>query len=151
MAKLSVEVSDMIGAPADKVYAVLRDYRDGHPNVLPKEHFRDFEVESGGKGEGTIIRFKSVAAGREIPMRMRVSEPEPGRVLAEHDLAPDSDMVTRFVLTPAGGGKTRLKIASEWTPPGGLAGLVQRLFYPRTMRTIYTRELRQIAEYMRGR
>src|SRR5687768_3110366 len=107
MAKVSVEASEIVEAPADRIYAVLSDYCEGHPNVLPKEHFRDFVVESGGRGEGTVIRFKSVSGGRETSMRMRVSEPEPGRVLEEHDLTPGSDMVTRFVLTPAGGGKTR--------------------------------------------
>jgi uncharacterized membrane protein len=148
MATVSVEVARMVDAPADKIYAVLSDYKEGHPRILPKEHFRDLEVEKGGRGEGTQYRFKMVSGGRETSMRMRVSEPEPGRVLEEHDLTPGSDMTTRFMLTPAGGGKTRLKITTDWTAPGGLAGLVQRLFYPPALRRIYAKELRRIGEYM---
>ena len=148
MATVSVEVSDIIDAPADRIYAVLSDYKVGHQSILPKEHFRDFEVERGGRGEGTVIRFKMVSGGRETPMRMEVSEPAPGRVLAERDLTPGSDLVTHSTLTPAGGGKTRLKISTEWTAPTGLAGLVQRLLYPLAMRRIYAKEMRKIAEYV---
>ncbi len=151
MSKVSVEVSDIIDAPAGKVYEVLADYKVGHQRILPGEHFSDFVVESGGKGAGTLIRFNMVSGGRKTPMRMRVSEPHPGRMLAERDLTPGSDLVTHSSVTPAGGGKSRVKIATEWTVPGGLTGLMQRLFYPPAMRRIYRKELRQIAEYMRGK
>ena len=150
MAKLSAEASDMIDAPADKIYAVLRDYNVEHPRILPKEHFRDFVVESGGQGEGTVYHFNMVSGGRKTPTRMAVSEPEPGRVLVERSLAPGSDLVTHFILTPAGGGKTRLKITTDWTASRGLMGLVERLLYPPTLRRIYKKELRQIQDYMRG-
>ena len=148
MSKVLVEVSEIIDAPADKIYGVLADYKVGHQRILPKEHFHDFEVESGGQGEATVFRFSMVSGGRETPMRMRVSEPEPGRMLEEHDLTPGSDLVTHSSVTPEGGGKTRLKITTEWTAPGGAAGLVQRLLYPLAMRRIYAKELRKIAEYV---
>ena len=121
MAKVYVEVSDMIDAPAERVYAVLADYKVGHQRILPREHFRDFVVEKGGKGEGTVIRFNLVSGGRATPMRMQVSEPQPGRMLEERDLTPGSDLVTHSSVTPAG-GKSRVKIATEWTAPGGHTG-----------------------------
>jgi uncharacterized membrane protein len=151
MSKVSVEVSDIIDAPAGKVYEVLADYKVGHQRILPGEHFSDFVVESGGKGAGTVIRFNMVSGGRKTPMRMRVSEPHPGRMLAERDLTPGSDLVTHSSVTPAGGGKSRVKIATEWTVPGGLTGLMQRLLYPLAMRRIYRKELHRLAEYMRGK
>ena len=43
--------------PTETVYGYLADMREHHPRFLPSS-FSDFEVESGGVGQGTIIRFK---------------------------------------------------------------------------------------------
>ncbi len=60
MTKVHAEASHVIDAPAQQIYDVLADYENGHPNILPKEHFSDLVIESGGKGNGTIIRFKMI-------------------------------------------------------------------------------------------
>jgi hypothetical protein len=135
-----------IDAPAARVYALLADYHAGHPRILPPKFFKEMRVEEGGTGAGTLIHLRMRGLGRERVMRMRVSEPEPGRVLAERDL--DSDAVTTFRVKADGEG-TRVTIAVEWTPAGGLAGLTERWMAPRLLRRVFTEELRLLAEVLR--
>ena len=84
MARNVVSAEAMVDAPADRVYLYLADMRDHHPRFLPPA-FSDFQVESGGVGAGTVTRFKITAGGRTRDYRMKVAEPEPGRVLTESD------------------------------------------------------------------
>ena len=86
-------------APADVVYRYVADMREHHPHFLPPA-FSDFRVESGGVGTGTITRFKMTAGGRTREYRMKVAEPEPGRVLTVSDA--DSSAVTTFTVSPTG-------------------------------------------------
>ena len=80
------------------MYRILADYRDGHPRILPRPPFVDLEVERGGVGAGTIIRFRMKSFGRIRNVRAEIAEPEPGRILLETDL--DTEAVTRFVVEP---------------------------------------------------
>ena len=48
----------------------------------------------------TITRFKMTAGGRTREYRMKVAEPEPGRILTESDT--DSSAVTTFTVSPQG-------------------------------------------------
>ena len=50
MSKVYIEVEGVIDAPAQEVYDIIADYENGHPHILPKEHFSDLTVEEGGKG-----------------------------------------------------------------------------------------------------
>src|SRR6476469_8995545 len=118
MARIRVAAAAVIDAPADVIYEIISDYKNGHPIILTKENFRDLVVEEGGKGEGTVIRFVTRAGGQDRHFHARVAEPEPGRVLKEHDL--DSDLVTTFTLTPLGENQTRVQIATEQSPSKGL-------------------------------
>ncbi|MEA2572905.1 MAG: hypothetical protein QOH93_203 [Chloroflexia bacterium] len=149
MSKVYVEVEGMIDAPAQEVYDIISDYEHGHPHILPKEHFSDLVVEEGGKGAGTIIRFRNKAGGVERSYRMRISEPEPGHVLVEKDTN-GTDLATTFTVTSVDGSKSGVRISTEWTASDGVQGLVERLFAPRMLRPVYKKELRQLAEYARG-
>jgi hypothetical protein len=146
MAKVQVEESATIDAAPGKVYGIIADYREGHPRILPGEYFSDLVVVAGGVGAGTVITFTQKAAGRETKYRMRVEEPEPGRVLVERDLKPGSDITTTFTVAPADGGKSRVTISTEWTASKGIRGLVERLGAPGILRTIYREELRKLQE-----
>ena len=149
MKPIVVEASDVIQAPAAKVYAVLADYREGHPAILPKPYFRDLTVEKGGRGAGTVIRVNMEVMGLEQRYHMAVSEPEPGRVLVERDAA--AGVTTTFTVSPLNGGSRSLvTIATESRPSPGLRGLVERLINPSVARRIYKQELKQLAEYMRS-
>lgn len=134
-----------VGAPAETVYHYLADMRDHHPHFLPPA-FSDFQVESGGVGTGTITRFKITAGGRTREYRMKVAEPEPGRVLTESDM--NSSAVTTFTVSPQGDA-SRVRISTAWDGASGIGGVLERIFAPRVLRAIYTDELRRLDAYAR--
>jgi hypothetical protein len=63
-----VRASAEVKAPAEKVHAIIADYRNGHPQIVPRPPFGRIEVEQGGFGGGTIIHFQMRVA---IFVRMR--------------------------------------------------------------------------------
>lgn len=147
MGQINVSAERTVDAPAATVYGYLADMREHHPKFLPPS-FSDFEVESGGVGEGTITRFKLTAGRRTREYRMRVGEPEPGRVLTEADT--NSSLVTTFTVTPEG-ERSRVRISTTWDGAGGIGGFFERTFAPRAMRTLYADELERLNAYARER
>lgn len=146
MATILVSAERTVDAPADAVYGYIADMREHHPQFLPSA-FSDFQVESGGVGEGTITRFTVTAGGRARQYRMKVAEPEPGRVLTESDTG--SSLVTTTTVTPQG-GRSLVRMSTTWTGAGGIGGFFERLFAPRAMRGIYTDELERLDSYARA-
>jgi uncharacterized protein YndB with AHSA1/START domain len=145
MARNVASAEATVDAPVDTVYRYLADMRDHHPHFLPPA-FSDFEVESGGVGAGTVTRFKLTAGGRIREYRMKVAEPEPGRVLTESDM--NSSAVTTFTVSP-GGGASLVRISTAWDGAGGIGGVFERMFAPRVLRAIYADELRRLDAYAR--
>ncbi|HEX5506193.1 MAG TPA: SRPBCC family protein [Thermomicrobiales bacterium] len=145
MAEISVAAEGPVGAPAERVYGYLADYRQHHPRFLPPA-FSDFQVDEGGIGAGTVFRCRFMAGGRTRNFHMRVTEPEPGRVLAESDTA--SALVTTFTVTPEG-DTCRVRIATTWPGAGGVGGFFERLFAPRALQRIYADELGRLDRYAR--
>lgn len=133
------EARAVIAAPADRVYAILSDYRDSHPQILPRSFFTGLEVESGGQGAGTVVRVRARMLGVERELRMAVSEPEPGRVLSERDI--NSDLVTTFTVIPQGHAACEVIINTLWTSQRGMAGAIERWIVPRMFRRVYRQEL----------
>jgi hypothetical protein len=86
------------------------------------------------------------AGGRARSFRMRVEEPEPGRVLTESDER--SSMVTTWVVSPEGPG-CRVRLETRWRGAGGVGGLFERLFAPRVLRRLYAEELERLDRYAR--
>src|SRR5215468_12073416 len=86
-----------IDAPADEIYRYLADLQL-HSRFLPPP-FYDFQVEEGGVGTGSVVRFKINFAGGVREFRMLVTEPEPGRTLIQADTS-GSGLVTTFTVTP---------------------------------------------------
>jgi polyketide cyclase/dehydrase/lipid transport protein len=146
MAKIVVSAERVVDAPADAVYRYVADMRDHHPRFLPPA-FSDFRVESGGAGAGTITRFTVTAGGRSREYRMKVDEPEPGRVLTESDTA--SSLVTTTTVAPRDGASL-VRISTSWDGAGGVGGFFERMFAPRAMRAIYTDELERLNAYARA-
>jgi uncharacterized protein YndB with AHSA1/START domain len=145
MAKIVVSAERVVDASAEAVYRYVADMREHHPRFLPPA-FSDFQVESGGTGAGTITRFKVTAGGRTRDYRMKVDEPEPGRVLTESDTA--SSMVTTTTVTPRDGASL-VQISTSWNGAGGIGGFFERRFAPKAMRAIYTDELERLNTYAR--
>ena len=139
MPEIRVSASSIVSAPAPVVYGILADYREGHPAILPRRYFDGLEVESGGLGAGTRIRFRVRAFGAVRSVRADVSEPVPGRELVETDLA--TGAATRFLVEPVSDGRaSRVTFETSWTRPG-LGGWAERWLAPRYLRKVYRAEL----------
>jgi hypothetical protein len=150
MSRGYVEAAAIIPAPPETVYGIIADYRDGHPHILPEPYFSNLEVEQGGIGAGTIMTFKIRIFGVEHAARQIVSEPEPGRVLVEKSMK--DDLVTTFTVTPANGGQqSHLKIETDWAPRPGLSGWIEKQVTRWALRSIYVKELRQLAAYVQNK
>jgi ribosome-associated toxin RatA of RatAB toxin-antitoxin module len=145
MAKIEVVEESTVGAPADVVYRCIADHEQ-HREFLPPA-FSDFEIESGGVGAGTVTSFKVKTGGGSRSFRMRVEEPEPGRVMTESDM--ESDLVTTWTVTPDGEA-CRVRIATIWEAKG-IVGFLERLMAPRAMRNLYAEELELLDAYARER
>ena len=129
MARNVASAEATVDAPADTVYSYIADMREHHPRFLPPA-FSDFQVESGGVGADTVTRFKMTAGGRTREYRMKITEPEPGRVLAESDL--NSTAVTTFMVSPQDGASL-VRISTAWDGARGIGGLFERIFAPRVL------------------
>ena len=141
------EASDIINAPPERVYAIIADYHEGHPAILPARYFTDLTVTEGGQGEGTALTVHMNVFGVKALFDLVVSEPEPGRVLVEEDKS--AGLVTTFTLEPIDGGEqTRLTISTDARASSGLRGLMERLANPVLMRKIYREELQQLAQFV---
>ncbi len=145
MARMQVSAERTVDALADTVYGYIADMREHHPHFLPPA-FSDFQVESGGVGAGTVMRYKLTVGGRTSEHRVTVAEPEPGRVLTESD--PASNAVTTFSVVPEGGA-SRVQIHSAWDGAGGIGGALEWMFAPRMLRAIITDELGRLDAYAR--
>ena len=133
-----VKASARVAAPADVVYGIIADYRNGHPHILPKPYFEWLEVEQGGHGGGTVIRFQMRVLGQTRVLRAVVTEPEPGRVLVETDTG--GGPVTTFTVEPEESG-SHVTFSTELTSAGGPLGVLERFVLKRILRRIYAREL----------
>jgi hypothetical protein len=146
MAEVRVEASAHVQAPPDVVYRCIADYRQHHHNFLPPA-FSNFRVEEGGYGAGTIISFTGTTAGRTRKFKMQVTEPDPGRDLVERDTL--SSMETHFIVAPEGDG-ARVTFRTRWDGAPGIAGIMERLFAPLAIRSVYRDELTRLDMYARG-
>ena len=139
-----VEESAVIEAPAARIYAILADYHVGHPSILPARYFTATTVTQGGRGAGTEITVTMNVYGSKATYQMKVSEPEPGRVLQEEDVA--AGIVTTFMVDALNDAQARVTIATTTRNSPGLKGWVEKLTTPSIMRRIYREELAQIAD-----
>ena len=151
MAQIKAMVAAILDAHPEDVYATIADYRQGHPNILPKEIY-DLQVEQGGYGAGTIIRFKSRILGVEQSLHHRVSEPEPGRVLVEQDIDSVQQEINTFTVTPLEQGKkSRVEITTTMNASPGLKGFVERLVFLLVLPPIYYKELKLLEAVVQKR
>jgi glucose/arabinose dehydrogenase len=143
MAAHQISASALIQAPPQDLYAIIADYRHGHPQILPKPPFVSLAVEQGGTGSGTVIRVQMRVLGRLQSFRSVVTEPEPGRVLVETN---DNGYVTTFTVEPrADGQQAYVTITTEMAGRKGVLGALERRFVTRLLRPVYVKELDQLA------
>jgi len=84
--------------------------------------------------------------GRTTEYRVRVGEPQPGRVLIES--APANCMLTTFTVDAWPVRASRVRIETTWYARG-LRGVVERLLAPRMLARVYAEELRLLDRYAR--
>ena len=138
--------SKIIRAPIDEIYKILADYRDGHPHILPRNYFLSLDVEEGGFGEGTIVRFQMRLLGQTQTFRALITEPQPGRTLLETDI--DSGVVTRFSISPANSQDlAEVTISTELKGLGLVAGLMAKTM----LQKVYHEELDLLARHVESR
>ena len=140
----TVSVSAQIPAAPTRVYAILANYIDEHPRILPPE-FSGLVVEQGGIGAGTIIRFEMRVLGRTQNYRAIITEPEPGRVLVEKYLEPDGTVTTFIVDSEANGAQSRVTFSTAMPVKSGFAGKIERFVSTRLLRPIFIRELQLLS------
>lgn len=145
MGQIKVKAEAVLDARPEDVFATIADYRKGHPSILPKESLYDLQVEEGGYGAGTIMRFKSRVLGVEQSFYQRVSEPDPGRIIVEQDIELGQNFVTTFRVNPVEEGqKSHVEISTTLNASPGIKGFVERVvisfFNPR----IYRKELKML-------
>jgi ribosome-associated toxin RatA of RatAB toxin-antitoxin module len=145
VSEVYVMAEGLVAAPADRVYELIADHREHHPKFLPS-NFSNYEIERGGVGAGTITTFTITAGRRSRNYRMRIDEPEPGRVLTESDTT--SSLVTTWTVTPEG-DQARVRIETRWEGAKGAAGFFERVFAPPALRRIYNDELSHLDRYAR--
>jgi hypothetical protein len=147
MPAVQAEASAVIEASAPEIYRILVDYRHAHPAILPKPYFERLEVTQGGHGAGTEFVLHMNVFGTKRVFRQIVSEPVPGRVLVENDIAVGQS--STFTLEPLGEtGPTRVTIATEFQARPGLVGFLERRLNPAITRHIFRKELRLLAQYI---
>lgn len=147
MLAIHAEVTEVLDAAPQAVYAVLADYQKAHPAILPKPYFEELVVEQGGQGAGTIFRLRMKVMGTEKNYRQVVSEPVTGQVLVETD--PEQQVTTTFTVQPEPGGSgTRLTIATTTPASKGVAGWMERQIAPLVLRRIYQKEIQLLRAYL---
>jgi len=143
---IHVSASRQIGAPPDRVYAILADYHQAHPGILPKQFFRRLEVEEGGVGAGTRTKLEVQFMGTTRTMHHVVSEPMPGRVLVETDV--NGTSITTFTVDPVGNGlQCTVTIDTEIKSHDGFLSLLARPLATLMLRRVYLQELALLAGY----
>ena len=147
MSRDLVAASARIAAPAARVYAIIADYRAGHPLIVPPRWFGPIEVERGGVGAGTVIRFTMTLLGRTQTLRAEIAEPEPGRLLTERYAESDTTTSFRVEAEPpsegAGEGAAAcvVTIATDFPRKPGLLGRLEAFLGCRHLRRVYREEL----------
>ena len=143
MGQITVRAAAVLDARPGDVYATIADYQHAHPDILPKESLYDLQVEQGGYGAGTMIRFKMKVLGVEQSFYQRVSEPEPGRVLVEQDIDSVQNVMTTFTVTPVEHEqKSHVEISTMMNTSPGFKGFMERIIVPIINRQVYRKELR---------
>ena len=144
MAQQTFSASALIPAPAQTVYRLIADYRNGHPRILPQPYFVSLNVETGGYGEGTVIDFQMKIMGQIQSFHSVITEPTPGQILVEKDS--NTGATTTFTVEPRMDGKQSLvTIATAINVPDGIFGKIQGWITAQLLRPIYVKELRQLA------
>ncbi|WP_046779892.1 SRPBCC family protein [Streptomyces yangpuensis] len=148
MAQVEATTERIIEADAETVFDTLADYSGSRGKLLP-EHFSEYEVREGGDGEGTLVHWKLQATSKRVrDCLLEVTEPTDGQ-LVEKDR--NSSMVTTWVVTPAGEGRSKAVVTTVWNGASGIGGFFERTFAPKGLGRIYDTLLDNLAAEVEGK
>jgi hypothetical protein len=142
MSKIQVKSERVVNAKPEEVFDVIKDYKEKRPLFLTS-NFLDYQVEKGGKGDGTVVRYRLQAAKRERPYRMQVNELVKGQAIQERDT--NSSLVTTWMVSPLEGGRqSKVSVVTDWEGGKGVGGFFERTFAPLGLSRIYDHMLDQL-------
>jgi carbon monoxide dehydrogenase subunit G len=133
MAQVRATARRTISADPEKVLAALADYREVRPAILT-EHYRDYQVEAGGEGSGTVVHWVLQATSkRQRDQLVEVSSTPAGVVETDRN----SSMVTTWRVRPDGQTAATVEVDTTWNGAGGVGGFFERLFAPKGLERIH--------------
>jgi polyketide cyclase/dehydrase/lipid transport protein len=144
-----ITASAVIPARRERVYALIANYNDGHPRIVPKQ-FSNLVVEQGGVGAGTVIRFQMSVFGKKQTYRAAITEPEPGRVLVETYFDSNGTVTTFTVDQGPAPADSRVTISTELRVRSGFLGIIEKAFATLLLRPMYVHELENLARVATG-
>ncbi|MGU3436373.1 SRPBCC family protein [Actinomycetes bacterium M1A6_2h] len=140
MAQVSASSSLDISATPDAVLTAVSDYETVRPRIL-SDHYRDYRVEKGGQGAGTVAGWTLQATEkrqRDVLATVTVD----GSTVTERDA--NSSMVTTWSVAPSGQGST-VTTTTQWTGAGGIGGFFEKTFAPLGLKKIQAEVLQKLA------
>ncbi|MCC3650984.1 SRPBCC family protein [Streptomyces sp. S07_1.15] len=142
MAQVEATTERIIAAAPEAVFEAIADYSGTRARLLP-EQFSEYEVREGGRGAGTLVHWRLQATSKRVrDCLLEVTEPTAGQ-LAEKDR--NSSMLTTWTVTPAGEGKSTVRVTTVWDGAGGVGGFFERTFAPKGLGRIYDAVLARLA------
>ena len=144
-----VSATAVIPARQERVYALIANYREGHPRIVPRQ-ISGIVVEQGGVGAGTVIRFQMSILGKKQTLRAAITEPEPGRVLVETDLDTNGAVTTFTVDAGTAPANSRVTISTMLAVRSGFLGLIEKRMSTLLLRPMYKKELENLARVATG-
>jgi hypothetical protein len=144
MTKYKFSVSSLIPSPSQIVYSIIADYKNGHPQILPKPPFVSLTVEKGGIGAGTVLLVKMKVMSKLQTFKTIVTEPEPGRVLVETN---DTGYITTFTADSQNDGKhSYVTFTTEIPENSNLLKKIEFFFSKQYLPLVYKKELENLAK-----
>ncbi|MGV5046108.1 MULTISPECIES: SRPBCC family protein [Rhodococcus] len=139
MAQVSASSSIQLAAAPEVVLTALADYETVRPRILT-EHYRDYRVISGGRGDGTVVHWILQATEkRQRDVHATVSVK--GSTVTETDA--NSTLVTTYSVVPNGTGST-VVVLTQWKGAGGVKGFFEKTFAPLGLKKIQQQVLENL-------
>ena len=145
MGQVSASSSVLINADPAEVLAAVADYQNVRPKILSPQ-YRDYQVLHGGRGQGTVARWKLQATKSRV-RDVQVSVDVAGHTVIEKDA--NSTMVTNWTVAPAGSGST-VTVKTTWQGASGVAGFFEGVFAPPGLRRIQSEVLTNLKKQVEG-
>jgi Polyketide cyclase / dehydrase and lipid transport len=154
MAQVNVTAEKTVHGSVNQVRAALADYRSVRPQLLT-DHYRDYQLRSGGQGAGSEVAWKLAATEKRVRDQLiEVSESGTRERPALVESDRNSSMVTTWTVRaaengPAGITQSTVEVHTSWNGAGGIGGFFERTFAPAGLRKIYDGVLTNLDTHLR--